>query len=213
MYVGLATITWRICAILGGISVYQLLQHWQMLWSLADLTTVIPWCIMSQLITWKNYRLCKTLYVALLKGCLDLNTSLNIVKPYTGFLLNTESDSRSIFSHTKLLILDNLCISFINSAITHLHKKHDTWFLTLNCCSSHTCQAMVGLHSLKGVSEYRHLLYGMSYQGMWECHLLLKCSGEGLRHIYSLWLILLDLHPSQPVRLWLFFLVDDLAMV
>ena len=91
----------------------------------ANLTTAIHFTLASHKQISTNFNTFKIHWHVSLQTLQNINTSHQHLKNYTSFLSNKESITKSIFSHTKHLQINNLHISTIVFHFHHILFLHD----------------------------------------------------------------------------------------
>ena len=100
-------------------------QHLQIHLSPANLTTAIHFTLASHKQISTNFNAFKTHWHVSLQALQNINTSHQHSKTYIGFILNKESITKSVFSHTKQSQINNLHVSTIVFHFRHILFLHD----------------------------------------------------------------------------------------
>ena len=168
----------------------------------ANLTIAIHFTLASHKRISTNFNEFKTHWNMSLQTLQNINISHQHSKNYTGFLSNKELITKSVFSHTKHLQINNLHIFTIVFHFRHILFLHDLLihlFFPFHMSDHHLALLMAKGHSLSSVQDS-----GIHYLLIPETRLLYQysvpCSkhtSSKLRSLPMLFLISLDCLPGS----------------
>ena len=155
----------------------------------ANLTTAIHFILASHKQTSTNFNAFKIHWHVSLQTLQNINISHQHSKNYIGFLSDKESITKSVFSHTKHLQINNLHISTIVFHFRHILFPHDLLihlFFPFHMSDHHLAKEL----SLSSVHDS-----GILSLLIPETHPLYQYSVPGSKHIFSKLLSLPRLFP------------------
>ena len=156
----------------------------------ANLTIAIYFTLASHKQISTNFNAFKTHWHVSLQTLQNINTSHQHSKNYTGFLSNKESITKSVFSHTKHLQINNLHIFTIVFHFRHILFLHDLLihlFFPFHMSDHHLAKRL----SLSSVHDS-----GIHSLLIPETRLLYQCPVPGSKHTSSKLLSSLGSFPS-----------------
>ena len=145
----------------------------------ANLTTAIHFILASHKQTSTNFNTFKIHWHVSLQTLQNINISHQHSKNYIGFLSDKESITKSVFSHTKHLQINNLHISTIVFHFRHILFPHDLLihlFFQFHMSDHHLAKEL----SLSSVHDS-----GILSLLIPETHPLYQYSVPGSKHIFS----------------------------